>query len=139
MDDQTWYIDVDYRIKNQFVARVRTIRELTPLPKHGAPGDVLRSALIEFSTNAVMAVMPSAADPKQSRGSQVTAQQEQLAARGVAGDSEITIDGTSQPVVTLQIPGYRAHLARRGQGAVIYIGGDSVPIPDLKMTTTPDS
>lgn len=67
VDDQIWCIDIDYRPKQQLAARVRTIRELTPQPSH-APGDFLRSALIEFSVNAELAAGTPDSDPDGQHG-----------------------------------------------------------------------
>jgi hypothetical protein len=134
-NDQIWCIDVDYRLGEQLAARVRTIRELTPMPAHGAPGDFLHSALIEFSVNAELASGTHAPNPDKPRGQQLTLRREQQAASATPAASHVTINGDEQPAVSLQIPGYRAHLTILEQSIVVYVG--NVDAPTLRMTTTP--
>lgn len=137
VDDRICCIDIDYRVNHRLIARVRTIRELTPPPAHPL-GDLLRSALIEFSANAELAAGPTAADPDRPRGMQITAQQEQRAALATPADGQVTINGNAHPAVALQIRGYRALLASPGQTTVVYIGSDETPTPALRTTTAPE-
>lgn len=137
VDDRIWCIDIDYGVNHQFTARVRTIRELTPPPVHPR-GELLRSALIEFSANAELAAGATVADPDRPRSMQIMAQQEQRAALATPTDAQLTINGHTHPAVALHISGYRALLAKQGQTTVVYVGNDETPTPELRMTTTPE-
>ncbi len=135
--DQIRCIDVDYRLDEQLTARVRTIRGLTPMPARGAPGDFLRSALIEFSVNAELASGTPAPDPDNPRGQQLSVRQEQQAALATPAASHVTINGDEHPAVSLEIAGYRAHLANLEQSIVVYVGNVDALTPELRMATTP--
>lgn len=137
VDDQIWCIDVDYRFDQQLEARVRTIRELTPPPAHGSPGDVLRSALIEFSVNAGLAAGTAVPDPSPPRGMQLTVRQEQLATVATPTVSKVNINGHDYAAETLRIPGYVGYMTSLDQTTVVYVGNDDTPTPALQTTATP--
>lgn len=137
VDGRIWCIDIDYRAGRQLVARVRTIRELSPPPIHGAPGDFLRSTLIEFSVNAELSTGRTAADSDRPLGMQISAHQEQLAAQSSPGRAEVVINGSTKAADTLHIPGYRAQSSRLGKAVLIYVGKDDMPFPELQMSSTP--
>ena len=137
VNEQIWYIDADYRLDQQLGARVRTIRELTPPPSH-APGDFLRSALIEFSVNAELAsgrTLNSDADER--HGMHVTVGKEQQAALATPTAGTITINGRDHAAVTLHIPGYLGSMTTVEQTTVVYVANDDALIPALRMTISP--
>lgn len=138
VDDRVTCIDIDYRVNHQLAARVRTIGELIPPPAHHPPRDLLRSALIEFSTYAELAAGATAADPDRPLGLQITLQQEQRVALATPAAVQVLINGQTHDAVTLHMPGYRASLTSLGQTTVIYLGNDEMPTPELRTTTTPE-
>jgi len=134
---QIKYLDIDYFLGQQLVARVRTVRELSSPPAHAELGDLLRSALLEFSVNAETIPSDSIKDPGRPRGQRLTAEQEQLATVAAPADAELSIDGRPQDAITLQIHRYRAYQTVRGKTTVIHVGTDDVAPPALRIAASP--